>query len=101
ELVTFEPDARLLGEDLAKLPPDVGRPVEIEPSPARRRVVAVGAALTGVTLVLGAVLGGFGAIDGIATGFDAGAVVALLAGIILVATHWGWVHVAELTGQNL
>src|SRR2546430_7205888 len=43
----------------------------------------------------------FGAIDGIATGFDTGSVLALIAGVVLVATHWGWVHVAELTGQSL
>src|SRR5437764_13620867 len=101
ELVGREPDQRLLGEDLEQLPAALGHPETVPPSPARRRVVAVGATLTGVTLILGTVLALFGAIDGIATGFDTGSVLALIAGVVLVATHWGWVHVAELTGQSL
>lgn len=101
ELVGSQPDERLLAEDLGLLPASVGRPAAFVPSPARRRVVAIGAALTGITLVLGVVLTGFGAIDGFATGFGATSVAALLIGIALIATHWGWVHVAELTGQRL
>jgi hypothetical protein len=101
ELVRLKPDERLLGEDLDKLPAAVGHPEAVPPSPARRRVVAIGATLTGVTLILGTVLALFGAIDGIATGFDTGSVLALIVGIVLVATHWGWVHVAEITGQRL
>lgn len=101
ELVGLGPDERLLGEDLVRLPAAVGRPEELEPSPARKRVVAAGAALTGITLVVGILLAVFGAIDGFASGFDTTSVVALLLGIVLVSTHWGWVHVAELTGQRL
>jgi hypothetical protein len=101
ELVGLGPDERLLGADLVKLPPSVGRPQELEPSPARKRVVAIGAALTGITLVLGIVLAAFGAVDGFASGFDATSIAALLLGIALISTHWGWVHVAELTGQRL
>ena len=101
ELIGREPDARLLGADLDQLPAAVGRPEAVPPSPARRRVVAIGATLTGVTLILGTVLVLFGAIDGIATGFGTGSVLALIVGSVLVATHWGWVHVAEITGQSL
>ena len=101
ELIGREPDERLLGADLDELPAAVGRPEAVPPSRARRRVVAIGATLTGVTLILGTVLVLFGAIDGIATGFDTGSVLALIVGIVLVATHWGWVHVAEITGQSL
>jgi hypothetical protein len=101
ELIGFEPDERLLGEDLAKLPASAGEPEPVRASATRRRVVAIGATLTGVTLVLGTLLAVFGAIDGVATGFDAGAVLSLALGIVLVATHWGWVHVAEITGQAL
>lgn len=101
ELITRRPDERLLGEDLGKLPDVLGRPDEIPPSPARKRVVAVGATLTGVTLVVGTLLVVFGAIDGVASGFDTWSVLALAIGILLVATHWGWVHVAEITGQSL
>ena len=101
ELVGLEPDPRLLAEDAGTLPPAVGRPVEIEPSPARKRVVALGAALTGITLVLGVLLTAFGAVDGFASGFDATSIVALLLGVALITTHWGWVHVAELSGQQI
>src|SRR5437763_15427360 len=101
KLIELQPDDRLLGEDLGQLPAAVGHPESMQPSPARRRVVAIGATLTGVTLVLGIVLAAFGAIDGLAGGFDATTIGALIAGIVLVATHWGWVHVAELTGQEL
>lgn len=101
ELIGFEPDERLLGEDLGGLPASVGPRMELEPSPARKRVVAFGAALTGITLVLGIVLTAFGGVDGFATGFDATSIAALFLGIALISTHWGWVHVAELYGQRL
>ena len=101
DLIARRPDERLLGDDLGKLPTAVGRPEEIPPSPARKRIVALGAALTGVTLVLGTLLTVLGAVAGVASGFDTWPVLALAVGILLVATHWGWVHVAELTGQRL
>ena len=101
QLIGLEADERLLGEDFGKLPASVGQPESIATSSARRRVVAIGATLTGVTLIVGTLLAGFGAIDGFASGFDATSIVALIAGIVLVSTHWGWVHVAELTGQGL
>jgi hypothetical protein len=101
QLVGRRPDDRLLGEDIGKLPAAIGRPEEIPPSPARKRIVAIGATLTGVTLVLGTLLVVFGAVDGVVSGFDVWSVLALAAGIVLVATHWGWVHVAELSGQAL
>jgi hypothetical protein len=100
-LITRRPDERLLGEDLGKLPAMLDRPEEIPPSPARKRIVAVGATLTGVTLVIGTLLIVLGAVAGVVSGFDAWSVLGLVAGILLVATHWGWVHVAELAGQNL
>jgi hypothetical protein len=101
ELVGSEADARLLGEDLDKLPSEVGRPEDVQPSPARRRVVAIGVTLTGVSLVLGVALTAFGAVDGFASGFDGISLIALIVGIVLITTHWGWAHVAELTGQRL
>jgi hypothetical protein len=101
ELVGLEPDPGLLAVARHALPAAVGHPDEIEPSPARKRVVGLGAALTGITLVLGVLLTTFGVIDGFATGFDAASIVALVIGIALISTHWGWVHVAELTGQRI
>jgi hypothetical protein len=101
ELIGRRPDERLLGEDLDNLPAAIGRPAETRPSPARKRVVAIGVTLTGVSLVLGVALTAFGAVDGFASGFDGISLVALIVGIVLITTHWGWAHVAELTGQRL
>jgi hypothetical protein len=63
--------------------------------------VALGATLTGITLVGGIVLTAFGAIDGISSGFSGVALVALILGILMISTHWGWVHVAEFTAQGI
>jgi hypothetical protein len=102
DLVGLAPDERLLGEESDQLPASVGEPESMPPpSRARRRLVAIGATLTGVTLILGVVLAAFGAIDGFASGFGATSIAALLLGIVLVSTHWGWVHVAELSANNL
>lgn len=101
ELVRCVADERLLSQDLANLPPDVGRPETIPPSRTRGRLVGVGATLTGVTLVGGLGLIVLGIV--LAVGADRGrlAVIALVLGVILVATHWGWVHVAEATANAL
>ena len=78
QLVGLVADERLLSEDPATLPAAVGRP---EPVPA----------LTGV-----AVLAGPGAASG-AGGYRALAGT----GLVLAGTHWGWVHVAELSATGL
>ena len=101
ELVGREPDERLLSEDLDNLPAAVGRPEIAPPSRARRRIVGTGATLTGVSLVLGVVLVLIGVIDGIASGIGLAAVLAFLVGLVLIATHWGWVHVAEITATSI
>ena len=101
ELVGREPDERLLTEDLDNLPAAVGRPEIAPPSRARRRIVGTGATLTGVSLVLGVVLVLIGVIDGIASGIGLAAVLAFLVGLVLIATHWGWVHVAEITATSI
>jgi hypothetical protein len=101
ELVGREPDERLLSEDLDQLPEAVGRPETAPPSRVRRRVVGAGATLTGVSLVLGVVLVLVGVIEGIASGIDLTAVLAFLLGVVLVSTHWGWVHVAEITANSI
>ncbi len=56
--------------------------------------------MTGVTLIGGALLAVLGLIEAIANGGLAWFVVLVL-GIVLVTTHWGWVHVAELTGNRI
>ena len=100
ELVGRTADESLLA-DSGRLPESMGRPQEIPAWPGRRRVVATGAALTGVSLVLGVVLTIIGVIGAISGGFGLGQVVELVAGIGLIVTHWGWVHVAELTANRV
>ena len=101
ELVGREPDERLLAEDLDKLPSAVGRPQTAPISQARRRIVGAGATLTGVSLVAGVLLVLVGVIEAVASGIDAAAVLAVVLGAILIATHWGWVHVAEITANSI
>lgn len=100
-LVGYAPDERLLGPDLDKLPAAVGRPEALLPSRARGRIVGTGAALTGITLVGGVLLILIGVIDAISSGIDAAGLVAVVVGAVLVATHWGWVHVAEISANSI
>jgi hypothetical protein len=101
EFVGYAPDERLLGEDLDKLPAVLGRPETIPPSHRHRAIVGAGATLTAASLVIGVLLVLFGVIDAVASGFDAAPIVAVVLGAVLIATHWGWVHVAELTANSL
>lgn len=100
EFLGREPDERLLGADLSALPETAGRPEEPRPAASRGRIVAVGATMTGLTLVGGAVLAAFAIVDSVVSGLGAAQVVMLVLGVLLVATHWGWVHVAELAAQS-
>ena len=101
DLVGREPDERLLSEDLDKLPEAVGRPEIAPPSRARRRIVGAGATLTGVSLVLGVLLVLLGVADGVVSGIGVASVLAFVVGTVLIATHWGWVHVAEITANSI
>src|SRR5579859_1970287 len=101
DLLGREPDDRLLGEELGQLPATVGQPPEPLPeSPARRQVVRLGATMTGVTLIGGLALAILGLVEVISNGGPVWFVV-LVVGILLAGTHWGWVHVAELTGNRI
>jgi hypothetical protein len=100
ELVGRWADEDVLRKD--NLPRAVGRPEPLPgPSKARRRIVAVGATLTGVTLLIGIALIVAGIVDAIASSVGALAISAVVVGAVLLGTHWGWVHVAEATGQAL
>ena len=93
-------DEHLLSEQSA-LPAALPRPAPILPDQRRRWIVGVGATLTGVTLVGGIALIVAALVGIIASGFGALEIAALAIGIVLVATHWGWVHVAEFTAMTL
>lgn len=100
ELVGRTAEERLLTES-ENLPEVIGRPEEIPTWPGRQRVVTTGALLTGVSLVVGIILVILGVISAITGGFGLGQIVELVAGIGLVSTHWGWVHVAEITANGV
>jgi hypothetical protein len=100
ELVGRTAEERLLSQQ-DQLPEAVGQPEPIPAWSGRRGIVAAGATMTGVTLVGGiglAVLGVIGALSG---GLGLGQVVELGAGVGLAGTHWGWVHVAEITANGV
>jgi hypothetical protein len=101
DFLGYPPDDRLLGKDMAMLPESERRPVPVPDLRARRLVVGAGVALTGASLVVGIALIAYGLIAGLADAFSTVRIVALVVGAALVATHWGWVHVAELVGGGL
>jgi len=101
EFVDREPDERLLSDDLAKLPEAVGQPETPVPTRARGRIVATGATLTAASLVIGCLLVLLGLIDALSSGVDGLSITILVVGAILVVTHWGWVHVAEITANSI
>ena len=101
ELIDRTADERLLGEDFSNLPLAVGRPEATPPpSVARRRIVGVGATLTGLTLVLGILLVVVGVGEALSNAI-ALAIAAIAVGVLFIGTHWGWVHVAEVTANSL
>ena len=95
------PDERLLQEDLGNLP-DAEQTHEPAISTHQHdRLVATGSLLTGGTLIGGAAMllyGGWRVLFDSGGAFDA---VLAVIGILLVATHWGWVHVAEYVGLTI
>jgi hypothetical protein len=100
DLIGLEADERLLGTAPDRLPVSLGHPASLPVSAARGRIVGVGVTLTGVTLVGGAALAIYGLIA-LPSGGGVVPVVALVLGLLLAGTHWGWVHVAEATAVGL
>ena len=95
ELLGLSADERLLDAEADNLPLAVGHPESLPPaSPARARLVALGATLTGLSLLVGIALIAAGIGEAIANGIVL-AIAAIAVGLLLIGTHWGWVHVAE------
>lgn len=95
------PDWRLLEEDLGGLPEVEQRHEPVVMTHEHDRLVAAGSLLTGTTLVVGVAMllyGGGQALLGGGGVFD---VALAVIGILLVSTHWGWVHVAEYLGLTI
>lgn len=101
ELLGLTADERLLDVDAENLPAAVGRPEGLPPpSRTRGKVVAVGATLTGLTLLIGIALIAVGIGEAIGNGIVL-AIAAITVGVVFIATHWGWVHVAEASANAI
>src|SRR3954451_2702023 len=94
-------DPRLLDEDLSNLPDAEQHHEPAISTHKHDRLVTAGSFMTGATLVGGAALtlyGGWQVLFQSGGAFDLGLAVV---GLLLVATHWGWVHVAEYVGLTI
>jgi hypothetical protein len=94
-------DPRLLNEDLMALPASEQRHEPATSTHRHDRLVAAGSLLTGSTLIGGGVMTLYGGGQALFNGGGAFDVVLAVIGILLVATHWGWVHVAEYIGLTI
>jgi hypothetical protein len=91
-------DRRLLDEDMLNLPAAEQYHEPAIVTHKHDRLVAVGSLLTGATLIGGAAMALYGGWEALFNGGGAFGVAVAAIGILLVATHWGWVHVAEYLG---
>jgi hypothetical protein len=94
-------DRRLLDEDLVNLPAAEQYHEPAVVTHKHDRLVAAGSLLTGTTLIGGGALTLYGGWEVLFNGGGAFDVVVAVVGILLVATHWGWVHVAEYLGVTI
>jgi hypothetical protein len=101
EFLGARADPGLLRADRALLPPHEEPPAPIPAGRGHERLVAVGSALTGASLLIGSALALFAAWRLLFHGGGALDAVVGAVGALLVATHWGWVHVAEYAGVTL
>ncbi len=94
-------DNRLLDDDLGNLPDAEQYRDLVVSNRGHERLVTAGSVLTGVSLIGGAAMllyGGWELLFESGGAFD---VVLAAIGILLIGTHWGWVHVAEYVGLTL
>lgn len=101
DLVDRTADEALLDTDREELP-ETDRAAA--PAPAARGgrlVLGVGITLTGLTLLGGVALIAIAAVAAVAGSFGALDIAAAVAGLLLVSTHWGWVHTAEATATAI
>jgi hypothetical protein len=57
--------------------------------------------MTALALIGGCALAVLGVVLAIANGISGLAIAAIVVGVVLVATHWGWIHVAEVAANAL
>jgi hypothetical protein len=94
-------DPRLLNDDQMTLPASEQRRESAVSNRKHDRLVAAGSLMTGSTLVVGGVMTLYGGGQALFNGGGAFDVALAVIGILLVATHWGWVHVAEYIGLTI
>ena len=94
-------DTRLLDEDLGNLPDAEQHRDPVVSTHEHDRLVAAGSVLTGVTLIGGAAMLLYGGWQLLFDGGGALDAVLAVIGLLLAATHWGWVHVAEYVGLTI
>jgi len=94
-------DRRLLDEDLQNLPDAEQRREPPISTHKHDRLVAAGSVLTGVTLIGGALIAIYGGWQLLFEGGGAFDAILAVIGLLLVGTHWGWVHVAEYLGLTI
>ena len=99
-LVGRSADDRLLDAAAESLPIALGRPIAVPDQSGRSLLVAAGVALGAVTLIGGIALAILGLVR-LISGAGLTAVAELWAGILLAATHWGWIHVAAWGNDRL
>jgi hypothetical protein len=95
------PDRRLLDEDLDSLPAAEQRHEPEPVSHGHNRLVAAGSFMTGASLIGGALLTLYALWRLVFHSGGAVDIALIVVGVLLVATHWGWVHVAEYVGITL
>jgi hypothetical protein len=91
-------DRRLLDEDGLNLPSAEQQHEPVISTHKHDRLVTAGSTLTGATLLGGVVMIIYGGGQVLLNGGGAIDVILTVIGILLVGTHWGWVHVAEYIG---
>jgi hypothetical protein len=96
-----DPDPELLDQGRFNLPQTEQPPEPAAPTRRHGRLVAAGSAVTGITLIGGVALIIYGVAELLFNGGGAFDAVIAAIGILLAATHWGWVHVAEYLGLTI
>ena len=91
-------DRRLLSENLLNLPETEQRHEPVIATHTHNRLVAAGSTLTGATLIGGAAILLYGGGQALFNGGGGLDIALAVIGLLLVGTHWGWVHVAEYIG---
>src|SRR5436190_11939755 len=101
EFLGVPADPRLLHEDLIELPDTEQLSAPAISTHDHDRLVTAGSFMTGATLIGGAALTLYGGWQALFNGAGAIDVALAVVGLLLVATHWGWVHVAEYVGITI